>query len=382
MPVSPNIGDFQVQTFTSFDALRAVAPVLASDGPNGEIFYSWAWFENLARHGIDNSRGVVLPLVRRRDGSGAFCLPLLVREGGRAALFGATLEGLSNFYSSLYGPIGNAAHVNEPALRALLNHLRLEPLPNAVIDLNALDDGSTFFHDLRAALRAQGWTTDTYFCFGNWYLPVEGRSFDAYYTAVVPSRLRNTIKRAERKLDGAGAWTLRIHQEPGADTDKAISDFVSVYRQSWKVSEPFPEFVPTLCRAAARQSWLRLGVVHLGDVPIAAQLWLVRGRTALIYKLAYSEQYKKLSAGSVLTARLFRHAIDVDGCNEIDYLTGDDEYKADWMTHRRERRGIVAFRLRSPQGMASAARHYIGRWMRSKMRSPNPSPTLTATVDD
>ncbi|HEY8908590.1 MAG TPA: GNAT family N-acetyltransferase, partial [Rhodoferax sp.] len=69
----------------------------------------------------------------------------------------------------------------------------------------------------------------------------------------------------------------------------------------------------------------------------------------------------RFSAGSVLTAALMRHVIDVDHVEEVDYLTGDDAYKRDWMSHRRERWGIVAFDLRTAAGLWAWLRHWAGK---------------------
>jgi len=221
---------------------------------------------------------------------------------------------------------------------------------------------------MTAALRAEGYITDTYFCFGNWHLPVLGRSFAAY-EETLPSRIRNTIKRGRKKLDGSGAWTMAVHRAPGEGLERGIEDFQAIYGKSWKTPEPFPHFVPNLCRRAAEHGWLRLGVVRFEDTPIAAQLWLVKDGRALIYKLAYDEEYKRFSAGSVLSAELMRRAFDEDRVDDIDYLTGDDGYKRDWMSHRRVRVGLLAFKRTSLRGLASAARHLGGLgWKRCKAR--------------
>jgi CelD/BcsL family acetyltransferase involved in cellulose biosynthesis len=119
-------------------------------------------------------------------------------------------------------------------------------------------------------------------------------------------------------------------------------------------------------RTAAAQGWLRLGVLALDGQAIAAQLWLVHDGKASIYKLAYVEGFERYSAGSVLTHALMQHVIDVDQVQEVDYLTGDDGYKQDWMSHRRERRGIVAFDLRTLRGLALAARHVVGKWIKRR----------------
>ena len=54
-------------------------------------------------------------------------------------------------------------------------------------------------------------------------------------------------------------------------------------------------------------------------------------------KLAYDEAWKRYSPGSILISYLMQYVIEVDKVEEIDFLTGNDAYKADWMTERRER---------------------------------------------
>jgi CelD/BcsL family acetyltransferase involved in cellulose biosynthesis len=58
---------------------------------------------------------------------------------------------------------------------------------------------------------------------------------------------------------------------------------------------------------------------------------------------------------------MMEHAIDVEHVNEVDYLTGDDRYKKDWMSQRRERWGILALNPRSLRGAVAIARHVGGR---------------------
>ena len=112
---------------------------------------------------------------------------------------------------------------------------------------------------------------------------------------------------------------------------------------------------------AAAQGWLRLGVLRLDGQAIAAQLWLVKRGKANIFKLAYVEGFERFSAGSVLTAALMRHVIDVDHVQVVDYLTDDDAYKRDWISHRRERRGLVAFDDRTPVGLWAGFKHWAGK---------------------
>jgi CelD/BcsL family acetyltransferase involved in cellulose biosynthesis len=147
-----------------------------------------------------------------------------------------------------------------------------------------------------------------------------------------------------------------------------LTAYQQVYAASWKVPEPFVSFVPQMARMLAQRGWLRLGLVYLGTVPIAAQLWFVKSGVAYIFKLAYDEQHQSLSAGSVLTATLMAHVMDVDKVRVVDYLTGDDGYKKDWMSERRQRIGLRVYNTRSLRGALGAARAYAAPHLKRLLR--------------
>ena len=208
---------------------------------------------------------------------------------------------------------------------------------------------------LSNSLKKSGIPVVEFFCFGNWYVEVRGRSFDEYFESL-SSRVKNTVKRKSnkfKKIDGSRVDIVTEYSE----LDKAISAYEKVYNSSWKVTEPYPEFIPGLIRTAERCGALRLGLAYIGDEVIAAQLWIVADNTAYIFKLAYDESYKKLSAGTILTTTLMKHVINVDKVAVVDYLCGDDPYKKEWMSSRRERWGVMAFNTSTPRGMLEMIRH-------------------------
>ena len=109
------------------------------------------------------------------------------------------------------------------------------------------------------------------------------------------------------------------------------------------------------------------------DRPIAAQIWIVSNGKANIYKLAYDENFKAYAPGTLLTALLMAQAIDVDKVQKIDYLIGDDPYKAAWMSQRNERWGIVAHNARTVKGILGLAREMVGRcWKQLKVQTLSP----------
>ncbi len=314
------------------------------------------WFLLLAETAMP--QGVLLalyPLSQGREQEAGSYLPLMVLPNEHRKILA-----LGNFYTPLFGLV-NEAQADEVALTQLAKRLRNSGFSEA--QFSPLDTESCSFALLETSFKNAGWLVDDYVCFGNWHQKTNPGNFAAYLSER-PSRVQNTLLRAEKKFSKTGGYKLQIVQEDNALLGAAIDAYVQVYNQSWKNPEPFPEFIPGLCQLAARNAWLRLGLVFLDNVPIAAQLWLVVEKKAFIVKLAYDQKFVKTSAGTVLTGALFRHVIDVDRVEEVDYLMGDDQYKQDWMSQRRERRGIIAFNPRTPLGVAKAVYHFGGKIMR------------------
>ena len=52
----------------------------------------------------------------------------------------------------------------------------------------------------------------------------------------------------------------------------------------------------------------------------------------------------------MLSVEMFRQALDVDKVEVIDYGSGDDSYKRDWMSFRRQRWGLEVIDTRKTSG--------------------------------
>jgi ribosomal protein S18 acetylase RimI-like enzyme len=318
------------------------------------------WYRTLTSQAVDPADEVRFHVLEDAGSGEALALLPLLRPRGRVAPGQArTALSLTTYYSSLYAPILAPGHDEAVLLERLFQSVCAGSPTWDVMRLSPLAADAPTFSLLVEALRRQGMFVQTYFCFGNWYLDVAGQSFDQYLAAR-PSVLRNTLTRKSKKLKSSGRAKVRM-VTGGDELAEAIADYQRVYDKSWKVPEPWPGFMAGLITAFAAVGSLRLGLVHVDGEPAAAQVWIVNGSTASIYKLAYDEKFSDLSVGTVLTAHLMQHAIDVDKVSTVDYLTGDDPYKKDWMSHRRERWGILALNRRTINGMAGIVRHAGGR---------------------
>lgn len=350
--------------------LAGMPPGVGQLNRDADVFQTVEWYALLARTALPDDREAAF---LTDSFSAAAVVPLLLPgpHGERR------LEWLSNFYSPAAMPL--LAPADAPAAAAMLAAAATQGKASAdIVDLRPVDPGTPFFTATIKALRKSGFWVDQYFCFGNWYLDVGGRSFEEYF-ATRPSQMRNTSRRARKKLE-ARDFAIDVIRSGGPALEEAIRDFERIYLHSWRNrSEPHPEFVPELCRLCAREGWLRLGVLRLDGIAVAAQIWIVKSGVASIFKLAYLEEYGKQSVGTVLTTELMRRAIDDDKVAIVDYLSGDDAYKRDWMTHRRERYGIIAFNRARPRGVVAAMRHFGGQVLRrlaARLRNRPESPRL------
>ena len=136
--------------------------------------------------------------------------------------------------------------------------------------------------------------------------------------------------------------------------------YEAVYAQSWKPNEGSPAFLRRFAEAEGAAGRLRLGLARTADgQPVAAQLWTVESGTAFIHKLAHTEASKPVSPGTTLTAALFEQVIDRDRVSLVDFGTGDDPYKRDWMETVRPRYRIEAFRAFHPGNWPAITRNAL-----------------------
>ncbi len=354
--------DYVVSAYEDFTALPGRCAELFTRAGNSSLFFTLLWYRNFIQSVLTSNDRLRIYVADAAGSTVSARAVLLMRHANTDTdSFGPKiLSGLCNYYSSLFGLIVDP---REPDLQSLTDSIAAAMTGGDncwdIIDLHPLAMDESAFPAMVKAFKKSGLLVQTYFCFGNWYLQVRDRTYEAYFKAL-PSKIRNTIKKKREQLENSDKSKIVVYRD-ASGLDEALNAYEAVYAASWKVTEPYPEFIRGLCRACASSGWLRLGILYVDEQPIAAQIWIVYAGVATIYKLAYDERYAKLSPGTVLTAHLMEHVVDTDKVREVDYLTGDDAYKKDWMSDRRERWGIVAFNPRTPRGLLAFSRHLGGR---------------------
>jgi CelD/BcsL family acetyltransferase involved in cellulose biosynthesis len=347
-------------TYPGLSALPDAYARVFEDGSRQSFFLTLDWFRNFFATVVQEPQHEYIVGVETDDGRPVAVMPMMWAPGRNGVLSPVSLSGASNYYTCCFAPALSDAQDTSAAARALAAGLWSHRRQWDVVTLQPLDRGAAIYADLARALRDVGMVTQTYFCFGNWYLEVAGRSYLEYLESL-SSVMRKNVPYNIRRLEKSGRSHIEIVTRE-AELESALDAYEKVYNSSWKIPEPYPHFIRGLARLAARNGWLRMGLIHIDGEPAAAQIWIVHGGVASIYKIAYDERYAKLSTGTVLTSKLMQHVIDVDKVRIVDYLSGDDDYKKMWMSHRREFWGIVGFNPRSLRGAAQIVRHVGGRF--------------------
>lgn len=314
----------------SLKEAQADAGVLAVQGASP--FERLDWLALLAEMCLDPAKARVSVAT---DGVRVAALPWMEAHGGA--------EALANWYNFFVVSLGDKTLLSEIAQSLPASRASFAPMPEA----DALA--------LAAALRTAGWAAISEPCDSNHVLPLNGRSF-AEYWVTRPGALRETVRRKGRKGDVA----LRVATE---FTPEDWDAYEAVYKLSWKPGEGSPDFLRRWAEMDGAGRRLRLGLAEIGGQPVAAQFWTVEGGTAFIHKLAHDERFRKQSPGTLLSAAMFEHVIDLDGVSMVDFGTGDDPYKRDWMEEVRIRWRVRAWRKGAvrhwPEMLRALARHKL-----------------------
>lgn len=255
---------------------------------------------------------------------------------------------LRNWYSFTWRQLAPAGAQGDRLLAEIARQLKsrghrvtLEPVPD--------EDGSAT--RLAHAFADAGWRVEVSECDANHVLHVGDMDFASYWAAR-PGKLRTTLKRKAKKVE------TKVLTE---FDDALWDDYETIYASSWKPEEDHPAMLREFASEEGAAGRLRFGIAWHEGKPVAAQCWTVESGTAFIHKLAYLESARNLSAGTTLSAALFEHVIDQDRVHTVDFGTGDQSYKADWMNAVRPRYKIDCLDLSRAKAWVDLAKLTLGR---------------------
>lgn len=290
------------------------------DGADGRCpFNRLAWFDLMARHCYPDS---AIEIAQANEGGAVVVLPLVRQDTDR-------LASLSNYFSFSFSPL--IAGADRDTALHLLTRIASDLRGKAgCISLHPVFDDEGTASLLSTAFRAAGWHVSGRAGPNNHILDLDGRDFATYWAAR-PGRLRTTVS---RKCKAGISFDVHTHVD-----DALWADYMAIYDASWKNAETRAAFVRAMANEAAARGALRLAFARQDGRPLAAQIWTIdqvgERRIGHIHKVAHDAAFDRLSPGTLLAHHMFARAIDEEQVDRIDYGTGDNAYKHDWMERTR-----------------------------------------------
>jgi len=279
-----------------------------------------AWFDLLAAHGFAGDGRID---AHGEAGTTAAWLPLRIERPGH-------LAGLTNWYSFAIRPLYTGHAGRNAALAQLFRNLRPRA---ACLSLYPVRDDD--HRPVVSALREAGWWVKATAAGDRHWLDLGTMDHDEWWKDR-PGALRSTVQRKAKK--GVVDIQLLTAFDPGS-----WAAYEQIYAASWKPEEGHPALLRAFAEAESAGGRLLMGIARIDGIPVAAQFWTVEDGTAFIHKLAHVEDSLKASPGTLLSAALFRQVIEVDGVRRVDFGTGNDAYKRDWMNRHEPLWRIEAF---------------------------------------
>ncbi|PKP87583.1 MAG: GNAT family N-acetyltransferase [Alphaproteobacteria bacterium HGW-Alphaproteobacteria-17] len=299
------------------------------------------WFDLLEAYGFAGQGRID---AHGRAGAVTAWLPLRIDKPGDVA-------GLTNWYSFAIRPLYSGDGDHSAALSALFRNLRRSAARLTLYPVSEPDA-------LAAALRTAGWWIKATPAGDRHWLDLGDMDHDAWW-ASRPGALRNTVQRKAKK----GVVDIQLLTE---FDDGSWAAYEQIYAASWKPDEGHPALLRAFAEAEGARGSLRMGIARIEGVPVAAQYWTVEDGTAFIHKLAHVEDSLKASPGTLLSAALFRHVIEVDGVKRVDFGTGNDAYKRDWMNRHDPLWRIEAFNPSRPAAWGPALKAFARSLLRKE----------------
>lgn len=259
------------------------------------------------------------------------------------------LHSLTNYYSPEFLPVQTDDNNADTDLAAFYQHQQLSHYE--MIDLSPLSASNA--DGVISVLEQQHFYCEKYQLTTNWTHPAI-TDFDQFWQ-LRPKKMRNILRSKKTKLDREQHYSIEILTEiEDPRLEQMLKSYHQVYSKSWKNNEPFTQFIDDIVREENKRGRVRLGVLSIQEQAVAAQIWFVHQQTAYIFKLSYDNHYRNESVGSILMEAMFQQVISKDHVTCVDFLTGDDKYKADWMTCARPLYGIKAYNKKTIKGLTCA----------------------------
>lgn len=148
------------------------------------------------------------------------------------------------------------------------------------------------------------------------------------YLQLLTSKQRHELNRKLRRLEEMGEINFRTSTDANPQD---INTFIKLFRDSRQDKAEFltpqmESFFRSLLSTMAKSERLRLNILELDTMPVAATICLDYKDIVYLYNSGYDPKFSWLSVGLISKAMCIQDSIQ-RGKKQFDFLKGDEQYK-------------------------------------------------------
>ena len=148
------------------------------------------------------------------------------------------------------------------------------------------------------------------------------------YLKLLNGKQRHELLRKWRRLEESGDSKFRTSFDANPDD---VNVFINLFRESRQdkavfLTPPMELFFRSLLSAMAKAKRLRLNILQLNAVPVAATICLDYQDIVYLYNSGYNPEFSWLSVGLISKAMCIQDSIRRDK-KRFDFLKGGEQYK-------------------------------------------------------
>jgi CelD/BcsL family acetyltransferase involved in cellulose biosynthesis len=322
-----------------FEALRPEWQELLKASKVDCLFLTWEWLGSWWKH-VSAGRRLHI-LVVRRAGRLIGIAPWALRppQPGRLIPFRALeFMGMGDIGSDYLDLIARPEDETE-VVKAVGDYLEKHRM---FIEFQRVKHSSQRVGSLISRLDQAGWQTQQLITDNCAYLDLKGHSWKSYLSTVSRSHRANVNRRLRRLKESFQSVEFQKAADE-ATRAACFKDFTHLHALRWSGDErstaltgpAVTAFHEEFSRIAQERGWLRLYVLRLDGKAVASTYSFRYGDVFYYYQAGYDPAYCSYSVGLSTLAMAIESSIG-EGIIEIDFLHGEEEYKALWTRNCRD----------------------------------------------
>jgi len=182
------------------------------------------------------------------------------------------------------------------------------------------------------------------------YIPIQG-SWEEYYSKL-SKKLRHDISRRKRKFRkeiGEPVFRKCMNDDNLENDFNIFLDLQSMKRRSKGLNEGYKEmekseqeFLYEISQIFKANGWLRLSFLEVNGAAISCDLSFEYDNIYYDYLPAFNPQYRSYSIGIIHQICILKNLFQ-KGVKEYDFMRGNESYKSDWTSLKRDNEHIIAY---------------------------------------